>query len=162
MKNGLVFFAVVIAAGSLWADESAWLDNYGEALKGARGSSRPLLIVLDRADTQLHPVSFVPDDKDQSSQEELLARYVLCRIDVDTAYGKRVADAFKVSEFPHSAIIDKTATRILYQKTGQFSDSVWTAALTAYQDGEQVQAYQPTVYYQPTQTYRNSSRYCRT
>jgi len=177
MRNGLAFLAVVFAASSLSAGESAWMENYEQSLKFASGVSRPLLVVFDRSGTQLHPVSFVHDNEVESSKMELLEKYVVCRIDVDTEYGDRIAGAFEVSEFPHALIIDSKDKRILHQKKGKLSDREWTTMLTKFQGVEPAQdqsveparTRQPTAIYQPAQTqtfrfFRNtrSSRYCRT
>ena len=70
------------------------------------------------------------------TQAALLAPYELCRVDVTTEYGKRVAAAFKVSEFPYTAIIDRTASVILYRKTGRFDTAQWASTLIHYQNGD--------------------------
>jgi hypothetical protein len=61
---------------------------------------------------------------------------VLCRVDVTTDYGKRVADAFKVKQCPFTAIIDKTGQKIIYRKSGQLDDSEWVTALDTHKRGE--------------------------
>ena len=55
---------------------------------------------------------------------------------MSTAYGKKVADAFKAKEFPFAAIIDKTGSVVLCKKAGKVSDEEWQETLATYQTGE--------------------------
>jgi hypothetical protein len=69
-------------------------------------------------------------------QAALLGSYELCHVDVSTEYGKRVAQAFKATQFPHTAIIDRTGAVVLYKKPGAIAESEWSATLAKYQTGE--------------------------
>lgn len=145
---------LVVTTGAQ-AAELSWLTNYGDAMKLARTSARPLLVVISRDD--LLPVSSNQLSAGRAVQpsHDLLDAYVLCRIDANSAYGKRVAEAFRVTEFPHSVIIDKTTKKILYRQAGRASDDTWKATLTKYQS----EATSPQVFVtQPQTTVQSPSR----
>ncbi len=111
-----------------------WEADYGKALEQTRADDRPLLIVLENT----------ADEKQQlnvDSDKELLAAYDLCRVDVSTEYGKKVAEAFKAEKFPFTAIIDKSGVVILHKQTGAVTSSSWKATLTKYQKGERAVRY---------------------
>ena len=76
-------------------------------------------------------------------QAELLKSYRLCRVDVSTEYGKKVAEAFGATQFPHTAIIDKTGASVLFKKSGQIAGDQWQSTLTKFEKGVQPQ----TVYF---------------
>lgn len=113
-------------------EAAKWLDQYGAALQQTQAEAVPLLVVLEMPTTRLQQVSLVTD----SAEDALLKPYKLCKIDVSTEYGAKVAAAFAVQSFPHTVIIDKTASKQIYRKTGQFSKDEWTATLLKYQTGE--------------------------
>jgi hypothetical protein len=124
---------VVASAASKDAPAITWKADYGKALEETREESRPLLIVLDN-----------PADKAQSLDARLLKQdaeglsfdsYELCRIDVSTEYGKRVADVFHATEFPHTAIIDRTGSMILRRVEGNVSTKQWKETLARYEAG---------------------------
>ena len=115
-----------------------WNNDYGDALESTRVTARPLLIVLEIPSddgSRFLPARFAPDE----TGEELLKPYELCRIDVDTSYGQRVAEAFQATQFPYTAIIDKAGRKIIFHKSGQLSASEWAATLLAYRAGQSLQ-----------------------
>jgi len=135
------WIASLLAAATLATSSPSgpqWNCDYGDALDSTRATARPLLIVLESSSdgsSQFLPARFAPDE----TGEELLKPYELCRIDVDTSYGQRVADAFKVTQFPYTAIIDRAGQKIIYHKSGQLSTLEWAATLIAYQAGQGLQ-----------------------
>jgi hypothetical protein len=113
--------------------ETAWEADYGQALAQTREVEQPLLVVLD-----------VPSDEAQRLNPELLDvangafpldSYELCRVDVSTEYGKRVAKSFKVTEFPHVAIIDKSGSVILHRIKGEVTTDQWKSTLARHAEG---------------------------
>lgn len=129
---------VTIAASTLGVAPSApkWEADYGKALAATKSDHRPLLVVLDSpADEK----TAVQEDllKADGPNAELLKSYELCRVDVSTEYGKKVAEAFGATEFPHTAIIDKNGATVLFKKPGQISGEEWRAALTKFENGVQ-------------------------
>ncbi len=129
MNAVLATFVISAALGAEPAPK--WQSDYGVALKSARYNHRPLLIVLENANDPAKSIEQVQYNKD-SSQVKLLNTYSLCRIDVSTEYGQRVAKAFKATQFPYTVITNTGASRIKYRKAGQFTGDQWNAALVAH------------------------------
>ena len=80
-----------------------------------------LLVVLDKPNSKearIEP-ALLSEDKATSDNSKLLKPYRLCHVDVTTEYGQKVAKAFNAKEFPHVAIIDKTGSMVIFNKTGQ-------------------------------------------
>ncbi len=116
-------------------------DDYGAALNAARKTGRPLLVVLEKPNEAAARIDQVHFSKEEPRAEastvaknDLLQPYVFCRIDVTTPYGARVAEAFRVSEFPHTVITNKGASKMIYRKTGTFSASEWKSTLVSYKN----------------------------
>jgi hypothetical protein len=106
-----------------------WMADYGQALQTAREVRKPLLVVLDKTPHEhLRPVS-------HRTVAPLLKPYVLCRIDISTPYGQKVANAFRATSFPHTAVIDNTGATVLARRQGPLTESAWTTLLTTYQAG---------------------------
>ena len=138
MIQGLSIAMIAISSMLGLPKTIEWQADYGKALSSARSTDQPLLIVLD-----------VPNDpkasmqsklgSEEKEQLDLLNRYQRCHIDVTTEYGKRVAKVFGATQFPFTAIIDKTGSIILVKKLGQLSDDQWNETLATYQKGEKLQ-----------------------
>lgn len=114
---------------------SSWHADYGVALAETKQQHRPLLVVIEdgtQAELQLEQVAF---DSEWNSGADL-KNYILCRVDVSTPYGKRVAEAFHATSFPHTAIIDGFGRRILYSHNGQIPTKVWQATLNRNRSGQ--------------------------
>ncbi len=120
-----------------------WHADYGKALAETKQDSQPLLVVLD-----------VPGDEANRLDPALLSAetgafpldsYALCHIDATTEYGKKVAEGFKVTEFPHVAIIDKSGSVILKRVSGDITVTEWTTALKSHADGLRASAKRHTV-----------------
>ncbi|HAY79096.1 MAG TPA: hypothetical protein DCY79_04745 [Planctomycetaceae bacterium] len=124
--NGLIATSLMVLAAG--ASDVEWMDNYGAALEAARAADRPLLVLLENSTAAVKAV--------ETADADLLENYVVCRVDVSTEYGKRVAAAFKTSLFPYTAVIDKTGKRVLYRKSGDFTADGWKEMLAMFQDGE--------------------------
>jgi hypothetical protein len=138
-----------IAASLLAATPEApqWESDYGKALAATRADDRPLLVVLDYAQSpaQASEEANVQQVSRTSHTEavpeaELLSPYRLCKVDVSTDYGKRVAQAFGASSFPYTAIIDKTGSVIIYSNNGTLDAESWKATLTTYKSGDRTES----------------------
>ena len=126
------------------ADELQWSDHYANAKQAAADGQKPLLVVLENsADPagRLDLQSLGSAEK----QAELMQHYQLCRMDVATPYGKRVAEAFGVTQYPFTAITDKTARYITYRSSGVPSADHWLATLETRQSGATPVAEQPVM-----------------
>lgn len=131
----LITLAMVANTPTPTAREVLWVDDYGAALEATKEQQKPLLIVIDGS-AQSNGQSRRVWATQEQEKAELLENYVLCHVDATTDYGKRVADVFKVKQFPFMAIIDKTGEKIIYRQSGQLDDSDWVAALDKHKRGE--------------------------
>ena len=131
--------AASMAVGLLAATPQSpvWKSSYGKALETTRATHTPLLVVLDKPnsdDARLEP-QLLGEKSASGKQSELLQPYELCHVDVTTEYGQKVADAFRAKSFPHVAIIDKTGSKVLFRKTGKIDAAEWERTLTQYKNG---------------------------
>jgi hypothetical protein len=136
--NTLVLLGV-LATSQVATTSDQWLSDYGVALKQAKEQQRPLLIVIDRPADAAARISQISHIEEKPADG--LKNYVLCRVDADTEYGKAVAKAFEATTLPHTAVIDKTGSKILFTKQGQFTSSEWTTTLASYRAGVRPVAY---------------------
>jgi hypothetical protein len=119
-----------------------WSDHYANAKVQAAAEHRPLLVVLENSANpqgRFDEQNLASGDK----QVELLHHYRLCRMDVTTEYGKRVASAFGAKQFPFTAITDKSARYITFQTNGGMSAERWEQTLTSRKDGNLVTTTEP-------------------
>ncbi|MCA9238971.1 MAG: hypothetical protein KDA37_02175 [Planctomycetales bacterium] len=147
--------AVAVTQG---AQAPQWESDYGKALKQARSSDRPMLVVLDKPGREVD--AKLMSDPNASA----LKKYDLCHVDVSSKYGKEVAKVFHATSFPFIAVADKEAEVLLHTHSGQISESTWNSTLVKYQTGEKPQrhvAYKPasstvstTSYQAPVESYQ--------
>lgn len=134
--NGILASLTIVAA-TLGAapDAPNWHSDYGQALESAKAAQQPLLLVLENpkeAQSRVEQATFTNDPL----QAELLGPYQLCRVDVTTPYGSKVAEVFGVTQFPQTVITDKSASKIIFRKAGRFTSSEWTSTLISHKDGQ--------------------------
>jgi hypothetical protein len=112
-----------------------WNSDYGQALAAARADQAPLLVVLEN---RTSPATSLDESlfADDAEQTKALKPYRLCRVDVSTEYGQKVATAFGATQFPLTAIIDKSGSVILHKQAGQLSADQWKSTLAKHQSGE--------------------------
>lgn len=133
LSSWILMSLAALTAAATPSGDAAWEADYGQALEQTREDNRPLLVVLDD-----------PTDESRRLDESLLdptsgalplGGYDLCRVDVSTEYGKRVAEVFRATSFPHVAIIDKTGSVILTRMSGPITETSWKATLARYESG---------------------------
>jgi len=125
--------------------EATWMNDYGAALQIARDENRPLLVVIEDAERGVRAEAV---KLSSTANDALLAPYVLCRVDIGTSYGQKVAAAFKAGGTPHLVITDRGARRQIFQRSGRMSSTEWRTTLTAYRSGRRpapVQDWQPEI-----------------
>jgi hypothetical protein len=131
--------AVLAAVGLLAASSEApqWQASYGKALQATKQSDQPLLVVIDKPNSENARVepALLGDGASSSESVDQLGKYQLCHIDASSEYGKKVAKAFRATTFPHVAIIDKTGSVILARKTGKIDAAGWEKLLDQHKDG---------------------------
>jgi hypothetical protein len=114
-----------------------WESSYGKALEATRAADEPLLVVLDKPrseDARIQP-ELLSEDMAGGHDNDLLRPYKLCRVDVSTNYGRKVAKAFHAKSFPHVAIIDKTGSTVIFSKSGKIQPEEWERILTRHKSG---------------------------
>ena len=142
MTSCLFSVTMLVTLAGATPSDVRWLDNYGVGLEVAKASGQPLLVILDNPAQPGQTMRQVSQRTD-STQRVLLGHYTLCHVDVSTRYGRRVARAFRATEFPYTTIIDKTSTAILYRKTGVLDDRQWITTLANYRTG--TRPYHPAI-----------------
>mgnify|MGYP001551038955 CR=1 FL=1 len=108
-----------------------WNTHYGQAKRLAEAAKRPLLVVIEkssRAEEQIDEslLAAALDQKAEVPQDR--EKFQLVRVDATTDYGKRVAQAFGVKNFPYTAVTDDDTKKIVYRKSGKMSSADWTLA----------------------------------
>jgi hypothetical protein len=133
--NGILA-AWTVAAGLLGQspDTPQWHTDYGAALAATKRADRPLLVVIDDPSRPDHRIEQASTGT-TGTRAELLSAYELCHIDATTGYGRQVAEAFKVRQYPYTAIIDRTGSVILHQRSGQYTSQDWVTTLARYKSG---------------------------
>jgi hypothetical protein len=161
--------AVLAAVGLLAASPEApqWQASYGKALQATKESDQPLLVVIDKPnseDARVEP-ALLGDGSIQGESVDQLGQYQLCHVDATSEYGQKVAKVFQATTFPHVAIIDKTGSVILARKTGKIDAASWEKLLDEHKDGVRAVShvtYKPAsdgVTYEGTGDYSNKP-YC--
>lgn len=105
-----------------------WQKHYDSAKEVAQAKARPLVVVLENPSRKSEKID---ESKLQEKNRKTLAkeRFELVRVDVNTDYGKKVAEAFGATKFPFTAVTDKKSRHIVYRKQGQMTSTDWTFAL---------------------------------
>jgi hypothetical protein len=112
-----------------------WLNDYGEGLKVAKESGKPLLVVLFESNDE-GPEWPCPQAETSAEEATLLNSYALCGVDVGTSYGQKVAEAFGVQSFPYTVIIDRTASVQIFKQSGSVDHAQWVRVLDKHKRGE--------------------------
>ena len=104
-----------------------WNKNYGQSKRVAQAAKRPMLLVLEdpKQRKKLDETKLSKNERTILTKE----KFELCRVDVTTDYGKRVAQAFGAKTFPYTVVTDDASKNIVYRKPGPMSQSDWTLAL---------------------------------
>lgn len=106
----------------------SWNQNYGKSKQIAQATKRPMLLVLEDSTKKNQRI----DESTLTTKERTILskdKFELCRVDVTTDYGKRVAKAFGAKVFPYTVVTDDVSKRIVFRKPGQMSNKDWTLAL---------------------------------
>jgi hypothetical protein len=136
----IAVLSVGLLAGSPQTPQ--WEASYGKALEATRDAKSPLLVVLDEPssdEARLEP-ELLGTDEVAREEIKLLRPYRLCRVDVTTKYGRKVARAFRAKRFPHVAIIDKTGSTVIFRKSGQIAPAEWEQILERHKTGDRTLA----------------------
>ena len=105
-----------------------WRPTYACALERARDQGQPLLLVLEDGSDAGQQLTALSARKAQP----LLAQYQLCRMDVQTEAGQRLAEQYGASELPYMVITDVACKNVVFRGAGQFGAQAWTWTLAAH------------------------------
>lgn len=130
----LAAVAAGLTAGAETTD--TWHADYGKALAETKQDNQPLLVVLEDSSDEAKRLDASLLTAEGGALP--LDSYALCRIDVSTDYGKKVAEGFKVTSFPHVAIIDQSGSVILRRVKGEVTKAEWLSVLLKHQNGERM------------------------
>jgi hypothetical protein len=142
--------AGALATGSIPAQQPVWQSSYRTALGQAVGQQKPLAVFIGHGAAGVNRL--VADGGLGADAVQLLkANYISLYIDADTASGKGLAEAFKMTE--GLVISDKTGGTMALRHEGTLSQTALTGYLQQYQGGQPVAqtqyvysvAYQPAV-----------------
>jgi hypothetical protein len=144
-----VLLTSVVAMGALLGNapvEKNWNKNYSAALEAARTAQRPLLVLIEDASQESGQQASLCTSE-SAEIGDLLAVYEVCRVDVNTQYGAKVAAAYRATQFPYTAISDSGCEQIVFRGAGQYSETTWQTMLGEYQDSsaDRVVARKPTL-----------------
>ena len=129
--NGIIGTWMLCVAAS--APAATRHDDYTEALKAARADRKPLLVVLHNPQQSQQKLAQASHTNGEVGS--LLDNYHVCQIDVSTPNGKRVASVFRATTYPYTVITDRTAQKIIFRKSGEFTDAEWIETLADYRRG---------------------------
>lgn len=130
-----LLFVGLVLFGANVSQAAEWFADYHEAKDASVAAGQRLLVVLDDPTKPQHSVEQI-STMTGAVEEELLKPYTTCRIDVTTEKGKEMAGKFRATEFPYTAVIDKTGKWIVYSNTGRFSNNDWLTLLLNYSKEE--------------------------
>ena len=108
--------------------ELRWNNDYRNAKQAAQSSERPMVVVLENLENtgqQLDTDKLGDVNRDRLRSKQ----FELCRVNVNTAYGKLVAEAFGAKQFPYTAVTDEKSKWIVFRKAGPMSQLDWSDAL---------------------------------
>ena len=107
---------------------SGWTNDYDAAVEAARAAGLPLLIVLEDEGRASNPLFSLTSPK----VLRVLSRYRLCRLDVKSELGQRIATGYNATQFPYTLITDARCERIVFRGAGSFSQGSWERTLANY------------------------------
>lgn len=120
--------SIVLVASSYGSD---WTEDYSEALSNARCEGRPMLVVLENQEKAVQRAGSI-----FHVERELLTQFEICRVDVASEYGKKVAEQFSPSELPYTVITDSDCKQIVFRGVGERSINQWKETLQVHAEPE--------------------------
>jgi len=124
----LLLLAVLGVFTTTSVQASDWYSDYHVAKDASIAAGTRLLVVLEDPTKPQHSIEQV-STMTSSVELELLKPFTTCRIDVSTEKGKDLAGKFGATEYPYTAVIEKTGKWIVYSNQGRFTNSEWVSML---------------------------------
>jgi hypothetical protein len=131
MMTGLMTsLAIAVSLAQSTPIGEKWETDYATALHNAQADQRPLIVVLENPHNPTQAAN--PEAlADSHGHPELLEEFELCRIDVTTKMGKKVAEAFGARQFPYTAITDQKCRKIVHREVGRPAPNAWVSMLAS-------------------------------
>lgn len=124
---------VIVVANVVGASSGLdWTNDYSEALSNARCEGRPMLVVLENREKAKQRAGSI-----FHVEPKLLTQFEICRVDVGSDYGKKVADRFSPSELPYTVITDPECEQIVFRGVGERTIGQWTETLEVHTDEDE-------------------------
>lgn len=123
--HGIVWVLLAAAGTGMSPRSSRWNTNYGDALAAARCAQRPLIVVLEEPTAESGRLKALADARIQP----VLKHYEVCRVDITSDYGRKVAEVYGAHSVPYSVITDKNCRQIVYRGEGNFTSEYWLSTL---------------------------------
>lgn len=130
MTGMMASLAIAVSLTTSTPIDKKWEPDYGTALHKAQAEQRPLIVVLENPNNPAQSASKEALE-DSHGRPELLDKFELCRVDVTTKVGKKVADAFGAKEFPYTAITDEKCRKIVHREVGRPAPGKWIAMISS-------------------------------
>src|SRR5262245_43392764 len=163
MENSMQIWIALALVGSVASanipEAPPWQKDYHSAKVQAKDVQKPLAVFIGSGKDGWSKLTY-EDTFDPKLNHLLATRYVCVYADRSTPAGKRLADAFEVTDGTGLVISDKSGSVQAYHHSGELSRTDLTATLEKYSDTTRtvqftesavpVRYYQPApVYYQP-------------
>ena len=108
-----------------------WTEDYSEALSNARCDRRPMVVVLENPEKVKQRAGSI-----FHVEREILTKFEICRVDVGSDYGKKVAELYSPSELPYTVITDPECEQIVFRGVGERSINQWTKTLEVHAEDD--------------------------
>lgn len=99
----------------------SWTGDYREALREARREKIPLVVTLEDMTSQSGREEALSDP----ATVAMVACCQICRVDVRTLEGRRIAAAFGARTFPYTVVCDRDGETIRCRLSGSHSVAAW-------------------------------------
>lgn len=141
--------AMVAAMGANTPGSNQEFDSYSKAYWTANETHRPMLVILNPAQSGEQTVDLT-EIKQNDSLREVLDDYVVAVIDTGTEHGQKVYELFGKPELPRTVVIDERQEKQIFRTSDTLRPETLSAVLQQYRDGvpETVTAARPIT--QPT------------
>jgi hypothetical protein len=102
-----------------------WNSDYARAVRVARSQHQPLVVILEDRSQEQRTASVL----DHPMVKQTLRDCSVCRLDVRTRTGARLASQLNARDFPYTVVSDRSARTIVFRGAGEFNKDTWLGLL---------------------------------
>lgn len=164
-----MFATVLTLMVFVGADDSsnfgAWHLDYATALQEVEHQDKPLFIVFDRVESDAGRMVASDQFMNEHVERALAADYIRLFVDVESEWGKILAEQFGATEFPRLVVIDRSRNWQVYRRSGSHSANEVLSILDRYRRTKITTDSSTTFqssYSQPSTVLTTSTIMCRT